>query len=374
MSRGVQLLSSLVMFMAVTGSLWAGGARELSGHRGAVPSLARLYRNYFPVGAAVDPTTLVSQGALLEAQVNSLVAENAMKWERIHPLEGNAPNDYQFAAADEIAQFAREHHMLLRGHTLVWHQQTPEWVFRARGSSSAPASTALLLERMQEHISTVLHHFHGEVYAWDVVNEAISDSGGWRTDSPWYRIAGKAGSDGVPEYIEKAFEDARRADPTAKLFYNDYGIESGAKLDRALELVKALKAKGLIDGVGIQGHWQIQSVSPEQIRYAIDQFAALGVKVQITELDLSVYRWGDESSLPSLPPDRAKLQAKVYGELFKVFREEARAGHLTGVTFWGIADDHTWLDNFPVPGRKNWPLLFDAKHRPKEAFWAVAEW
>ena len=225
-------------------------------------------------------------------------------------------------------------------------------------------------------MNTLLTRFKGDVYAWDVVNEAISDSGGaWRTDSPWYQAAGAdEDADGVPDYIEAAFRFARAADPNARLFYNDYNIESGAKREAALRLVARLKAKGLIDGVGIQGHWSIYGSNPQVLREAIRQFEALGVEVQITELDLSMYQWGDTSSLPALPPDRERFQAESYGALFRMFREEAGPGKLTGRDLLGIADDHTWLDSFPVPGRKDWPLLFGTDHAPKAAFWSVVRW
>ena len=346
-----------------------------------MPSLAALYRAYFPIGAAVEPQTLVTQRDLLTAQVNSLVAENQMKWERIHPRSGNSASSYNFYGADAIVAFAKEHGMRLRGHVLVWHQQCPRWVFRgAKGT----ATREEVLERMRDHITTLLGRFKGAVSAWDVVNEAVSDSGTWRVDSPWFQAAGDdEDGDGIPDYIVKAFEFARSADPTAKLFYNDYNIETGEKLEKAFILVKALKEKGLIDGVGIQGHWSIYSPDAETVRRAIERFASLGLDVEITELDLSVYRWGDSSSLAELPPDLQRKQAARYGALFKVFREESGEGDasagsgkgkLTGVTFWGIADDHTWLDTFPVPGRKDWPLLFDTAHQPKEAFRAVAQW
>jgi endo-1,4-beta-xylanase len=342
-----------------------------------VPSLASLYQHYFPIGAAVEPQSLVTQEDLLVTQVNSLVAENDMKWERIHPRRGNATRSYNFYGADAIVAFAKAHGMRVRGHNLVWHQQVPFWIFQG---DKGPATQEEVLDRMQDHITTLLTRFKGEVYCWDVVNEALSDDGAWRTDSPWFRSAGAdENGDGIPTYIEKAFEFARHADPSALLFYNDYNIESGAKLDKACELVKALREKGLIDGVGIQGHWSIYGPDPETVQNAIERFASLGVQVQITELDLSVYQWGDSSSLPTLPPDLERRQAEQYRALFKVFRDEAEApganlrGKLTGVTFWGIADDHTWLDYFPVT-RKNWPLLFDTMHRPKRAFWAVAQW
>jgi endo-1,4-beta-xylanase len=347
-----------------------------------VPSLAAAYEHYFPIGAAVEPQSLNTQGDFLVAQVSSLVAENAMKWDHIHPRRGNDVSSYNFSGADAIVDFARQNGMLIRGHTLVWHNQVPFWVFRG---DSGTATRAEVLERMREHISTVLTHFRGKVYCWDVVNEALSDGGGtWRVESPWFKAAGDdENGDGIPDYIVKAFEYARSADPTARLFYNDYGIEAGEKLEKAYSLVKALKEKGLIDGVGIQGHWSIYSPDAETVRNAIKRFASLGVEVQITELDLSVYRWGDSSSLTALQPNLASQQAARYGALFKVFRDEAAVGgdapssghgKLSGVTFWGIADDHTWLDSFPVTGRKDWPLLFDVDHHPKSAFWAVVHW
>ncbi len=336
-------------------------------------SLATIYRPYFPVGAAVEPETLTTQGSLLVSQVNSVVAENAMKWECIHPSSGSGPAAYDFRRADTIVEFASRHGWSVRGHNLVWHQQCPSWVFQEGAGS---ASRERVLGRMREHIAALLVHFRGSVYCWDVVNEALSErAGSWRVDSPWFRAAGaEVDGTGVPEYVLRAFQYARAADPSVQLFYNDYRIESGDKLRGALELVRALRSKGLIDGVGIQGHWTIFEPDPEDVRHAIVSFASLGVKVQITELDLSVFRSGDSASLPALPSELERRQAKQYGALFKVFREEAQAGRLSGVTFWGIADDHTWLDDYPVKGRKDWPLLFDTAQRPKSAYGTVTQW
>ena len=338
------------------------------------PSLAATYEAYFPIGAAVDPELLRSLGGLLARQVNSLTAENDMKWERLHPLPGNDLLAYEFSRADEIVRFAAERGMRVRGHTLVWHRQVPEWVFR--GTNDSPASQEQVLERLREHIGTVLSHFLGKVYCWDVVNEALADGArGWRQDSPWQATAGRdEDADGLPDYLVRAFEYARAADPRALLFYNDYGIEAGPKHVKAFSLVRSLKARGLLDGVGIQGHWSIHDLNPQQVGWAIRRFASLGLQVHLTELDLSVYRWGDSSSLPELSGELAEQQARCYGELFQVLRAQAGSGGLAGVTFWGLADDHTWLDDFPVRGRKDWPLPFDPEHRPKKAFWAVAQW
>jgi endo-1,4-beta-xylanase len=305
------------------------------------PSLAAAYERYFPIGAAVDPETLGGLGGLLARQVSSLTAENDMKWERLHPLPGNEPKAYDFSRADRIVRFAAERGMKLR-----------------------------------EHIAAVLAHFRGKVYCWDVVNEALADGArGWRQDSPWQAAAGQdEDGDGLPDYLVQAFQQARAADPQALLFYNDYGIEAGPKHAKAFSLARSLKARGLLDGVGIQGHWSIHDLNPEGVGWAIRRFASLGLQVHLTELDLSVYRWGDQSSLPELPAELAQRQARRYGELFAVLREQAGPNGLTAVTFWGLADDHTWLDEFPVRGRKDWPLPFDAEHRPKQAFWAIVQW
>jgi endo-1,4-beta-xylanase len=363
-----RIRATLAAAFTLWGSILAG-CQEAS-----MPSLAQVYRPYFPVGAAVDPATIVTARKLLESQVSSLVAENHMKWERIHPNPGDGIASYNFSGADAIVAFAQSHGMLVRGHTLVWHQQVPGWVFQ--GTAGTSATKTVLLQRMKDHITTLLTHFRGKVYCWDVVNEALSDDGaGWRTASPWHQIAGDdEDGDGLPDYVVRAFEYARAADPGVKLFYNDFNNETGGKLEKTYVLAKTLKERGLIDGVGIQGHWSIHAPDPEVVRRAIDRIAALGLVVHITELDLSVYRWGDRSTLGGLEPALEDRQAVRYGELFAIFREAAAARKLGAVTFWGIADDHTWLDNFPVRGRKDWPLLFDTGHTPKKAFWSVAKW
>jgi endo-1,4-beta-xylanase len=369
-------LLSFVCLGCTSGGEERTAVRSPASQEQQVPSLAGLYESYFPIGAAVSVQTLHTQEKLLSAQVNSLTAENAMKWSLIHPRPGNDPDAYAFSRADEIVAFAGKRGMTVRGHTLVWHQQVPDWVFAGSDGRPGTATKAEVLARLSDHIVTLLDHFQGRVYCWDVVNEALSDGfTTWRTDSPWHQIAGSdEDGDGLPDYIVKAFELARAADPSVKLFYNDYNIESGIKLEKAFELAKALKAKGLIDGIGIQGHWSLYNPEAEDVRQAIDRFCSLGLEVQITELDMSAFRWGDGSSLEQFPSELAERQAVRYGELFRVFRELASSAKFSGVTFWGMADDYTWLDNFPVKGRKDWPLLFDTNHMPKKAFWAVARW
>ncbi len=277
----------------------------------AAPSLKAVLAGYFAVGAAVPPTfveTSDPHSALLAAQFGALVPENAMKPESLQPVEGT----FRFAPADKIVRFAESNRMLVRGHTLVWHQQTPLWFFTDPADPSKPASRELLLSRMKTHIQTVLGHYRGRVAAWDVVNEVLTDSGALRgpTDgSKWLGIIG-------PDYIDKAFAYAREADPSALLVINDYNLESvPAKRDAMYDLVKGMLARGVpVGGVGMQMHVSIYGPSVDEIRQAIERFASLGVKVQVTELDVSLYR-GAEAEVP-IDDRLLALQARRYAELF----------------------------------------------------------
>ena len=351
--------------------------------RPSLPSLADAYCRYFPIGAAVDAESLSELGDLLTAQVSSVVPVHDMSWERIHPRPGSEPLSYDFSRADCVAAFASRRGMKLRGHTLVWHRQTPEWVFESPG---VPATRPQVIRRMEDHISTVLAHFRDTVYCWDVVNQALSDgAGAWRTDSPWQRIAGAdQDGDGVPDYITRAFAAARAGDPRARLFYSDDAIEDGSRRELVTAMVRALKVQGLIDGVGIQGHWSVTAPDPETVRQGIRHFASLGVEVQVTEMELSVYRRAVTPAMRGPTPRLLERQAARYAALFRVFREEARAGRLTGVTFAGISDGTARCDGThaqdPTPdpardqGRPDWPLLFDEHRRPKKAFWSIVKW
>ncbi len=346
----------------------------VTGEAPEVPSLAAAYDQLFALGAAVEAQNLETSRELLQRHFHSLTAESEMKWGNIHPIPGDSEDSYRFTAADRIVDFALALGKKVRGHTLVWHQQAPSWIFESDDPKAERPSKPEIYARIEEHITTLLSRYRGKVYAWDVVNEALADSGGVWRQSPWHLLAGDDDDgDGVPDYITVAFRAARRADPDARLFYNDYGIEAGIKLEHALALVEKLKQQGLIDGVGIQGHWSVFDPATDVVRAAIERFAALGLEVQITELDLSLFRYGDTARDTGSREDLRARQAERYASLFRMFREQARLGHLTGVTFWGVADNHTWLDFFPVPGRKDEPLLFDVDQRPKPAFFAVLE-
>jgi endo-1,4-beta-xylanase len=256
----------------------------------------------------------------------------------------------------------------VRGHNLCWHEQTPGWLFKDREGN--PVDKATLLKRLKDHITTVAGRYKGKVYAWDVVNEAIDDdSTAFLRNSPWYRICGD-------EFIARAFEYAHKADPQAILFYNDYNTTRPEKRERIYRLLKQLLDAGVpVQAVGMQGHWSIYEPSEKDLRAGIERFASLGLKIQITELDVSIYPW-EKNPRPRRPsdndvftPELKQKQADQYSMLFRVFRDYKNV--ITGITFWNISDRHTWLDNYPVPGRKNYPLLFDEHLKPKGAYWRV---
>ncbi|TZF85607.1 endo-1,4-beta-xylanase (plasmid) [Pedobacter sp. BS3] len=320
------------------------------------------YKNYLPVGVAVAPGNLNgNEASLIIREFNSITPENAMKMGPIHPEE----NRYYWKDADSIVNFAQRHGLKVRGHNLCWHEQTPAWLFT--DSQGDTVSKEVLLQRLKDHIYTVVKRYKGKIYAWDVVNEAIDDdSTKFLRNSAWYKICGD-------EFIAKAFEYAHEADPQALLFYNDYNTERPEKRERVYRLLKQLVDQGVpITGVGLQAHWSIFEPSAGELQTAIEKYASLGLKVQITELDVSVYPWEKNmrSRRPgeqdSFTPELEERQREQYKMIFDMFRKYKNI--ITGVTFWNISDRHTWLDNYPVPGRKNYPLLFDQNLRRKQAY------
>jgi endo-1,4-beta-xylanase len=225
----------------------------------------------------------------------------------------------------------------------------------------------VLLQRLKDHITTVVNRYKGKIYAWDVVNEAVDDdSTKFLRNSLWYQICGD-------DFIIKAFEYAHAADPNAVLFYNDYNTERPEKRERVYKLLKQLVDAGVpVNGVGLQAHWSVYEPSQSELIAAIKKFSSLGLKVQITELDISIYPWekNNRAKRPGEPdtytPELEQKQADQYAMVFKVFRDYKKV--ITGVTFWNISDRYTWLDTYPVAGRKNYPLLFDQQLQPKKAY------
>lgn len=349
-------------------ALLLGGTVLLSSQRPpAEKGLKDYYKDYFPVGVAVGARQL--QGAeaeLIKQQFNSITPENAMKMGPIHPEE----NRYFWADADAIVNFAQANKLRVRGHNLLWHEQTPKWLFK--DAAGKQVSKEVLLKRLHDHIFEVVKRYQGKIYAWDVVNEAVADNPNeFLRNSEWYQICGE-------DFIAKAFEYAHEADPKAVLFYNDYNTERPEKRERVYKLLKKLKdAKVPIDAVGLQGHWSLEEPTEADLRKAIEQYASLGLKVQITELDVSIYPWEKDrrakrpGESDAYTPALEQQQAAQYKMFFRVLRDYKNV--LTGVTFWNVSDRYSWLDTYPVAGRKNYPLLFDQNQKPKKAFWEVVK-
>jgi endo-1,4-beta-xylanase len=341
------------------------------------PSLKEVFKGSFLVGAALNPAEFTEADArcaeLIKAQFNTITPENVLKWERVHPQLGT----YSFELPDRYVTFGESNHMFVVGHTLVWHNQMPAWVFQDNKGNLADRETLLI--RLQDHIHTVVGRYKGRINGWEVVNEALEEDGTLR-QTPWLKIIGE-------DYLAKAFQFAHEADPQAELYYNDYNLENEAKRKGALELLRKLQAQGVpITGVGIQGHYHMDSPSNEQVDAAITAFSQLGLKVMITELDvdvlpLALQYMGADVTLSaelrpklnpypkSLPDEIQQGLAQRYAGLFGVFVRHH--GALVRVTFWGATDADSWLNNWPVKGRTSYPLLFDRGGQPKPAFDAV---
>lgn len=365
------MMRSAGMVIALLGALVASAYSQTT--------LKEAYKNDFLIGAALNRAQIDGEDKLgtsiVKEQFNSITPENVLKWEHVHP----SPDAYNFAPADSYVDFGEKNKMFIVGHTLVWHNQTPKWVFQ--DDKGNPVDRATLLKRLEEHITTVVGRYKGRVNGWDVVNEVVDDDGSMR-QSPWMKIIGE-------DYIEKAFEFAHKADPKAQLYYNDYSLENEKKRKGAVELVKKLLAKGVpISGIGNQAHISIDWPTAEQEDTMVSDFGKLGLKVHITELDMDVLPQaikGNSAEItlnaenqPQLDPYKDGLpksvqdqQSKQYAELFKVWLKHRDV--VARVTFWGVTDKNSWKNNWPVRGRTNYPLLFDREGKPKAAFFAVVE-
>ena len=337
-------------------------------HIASPAGLKDYYKDYFTMGVSVSPHSLkTDEAALVLKEFNSMTPENAMKMGPIHPKE----NEYNWKDADSIVAFAQRNHLKLRGHTLCWHNQTPAWLFKDDAGNTV--SKALLLQRLKDHITAVVTRYKGAVYAWDVVNEAISDkTDEYLRNSDWYKICGE-------EYIVKAFQYAHEADPNALLFYNDYNEINPVKREKIYKLVKGLKDAGVpVHGIGMQGHWAINEPSEQELTNTLEKFASLGLQVQITELDISVYP-KEHDARERKPEDadtvfnteKENAQIDKYRMCFEAFKKYKNA--ISGVTFWNLSDRRSWLDNFPVQNRKDYPLLFDKNLQPKKAYYEVVK-
>lgn len=345
----------------------------------AQPTLKEAFQDDFLIGAALNPSHFTPtpdpscEVALVKEQFNSISPENVLKWEIVHP----GPRDYNFGPSDAYVNFGVKNNMFIVGHNLIWHQQTPTWVFQ--NDKGEPLSRRALLRQMREHIYKVVGRYKGRINGWDVANEALAEDGSLRM-SRWRKIIGD-------DYLVKAYQFAHKADPHAQLYYNDYSLENPAKRAGAVALVKKLQAAGIpLFAVGLQGHYKLNWPSPSQIDDTIQAFSALGVKVMITELDVdvlppatashaaevSMHANGSAGLNPygnGLPEEMQQTLARRYAELFDVFVKHRQ--QITRVTFWGVTDGDSWLNNWPIRGRTSYPLLFDRDCHPKPAFDSV---
>lgn len=332
-------------------------------------ALKTVLADKFLIGVAVNSGQAAERdsvgAALIKKHFNSVVAENCMKSEVIHPEEGR----YDFTLSDEFVRFGEENKMFIIGHTLIWHSQLPEWFcIDEKGENVEPE---VLKARMREHIHTVVGRYKGRVKGWDVVNEAIETDGSYRK-SLFYQILGE-------EFIPLAFQYAHEADPDAELYYNDYGMAHEGKRNAVVTLVKSLKEQGLrIDGVGIQGHMGMDHPNYDEFEKSIVAFGQAGVKVMITEWDMSALptvnagaNVADTVSFnDKLNPYSVELPdsvSAVWNERMETFFRlfEKHSDVISRVTAWGLSDRNSWLNYWPIKGRKDYPLLFDRHFQPK---------
>jgi endo-1,4-beta-xylanase len=310
----------------------------------------------------VDPRGL----ELTNRQFNTITSENVLKWEEVHP----EPGVYDFDAADRFVAIGEANDMFIVGHTLVWHNQTPDWVFHDADGNLLDREA--LLERMRDHIHTVVGRYKGRIHGWDVVNEAVELDGSLR-ETMWYRIIGE-------DYLIKAFEFAHEADPDAELYYNDFLLEIPEKREGTIRLVGYLQENGApVHGVGTQSHYFLTEFpGADAVESMIFDLSQLGIDVMVTELDISVLPRVERGTSLSdainpykdgLPDEVEEELARRYRELFEIYIKHRDV--LSRVTFWNVTDADSWLNYLPVPGRINYPLLFDRDYQPKPAFYSV---
>lgn len=363
---------SIVALLTIAGFVFSGcSATKKITTTAQIPSLKEVFKNYFDIGTAMNTPQIEERDSaaatLIPQQFSVVTPENIMKAEVIH----TGWDQYNFELADKLVDYAKKNNIKINAHTLVWHSQLPSFMRRMKNADSVRLY-------LTNHITTVAGRYNGKVYSWDVVNEALNEDGTMRKSIFQQNLG--------DDFVVEAFRLAQQAAPDTKLYYNDYNIEQPKKRAGAIALIKKIQAAGVrIDGVGIQGHWRSYDLPLENIEQSIQEFSALGIKVMFTELDLSVLRnagpvtadvsqttTGGNLNNPYTAglPDSVQTQlATAYGNLFRLFIKYKK--DISRVTFWGVNDGQSWLNNFPVRGRTNYPLLFDRQFKPKPAFYAV---
>ena len=361
-----------VVFFSLIGLFLAFNSFKGNLNQKDVPSLKDIFKKDFLIGTALNTNQILQRDpiadALIQQQFNAITPENIMKCEVINPQWGV----YNFDLADKFVEYGKKYNMQVIAHNLIWHSQLSPFVRNIKSSDS-------LQQFMNDHITTIASRYDGKIKGWDVVNEALNEDGTMRK-SIFEKLLGD-------DFVTKAFQLAQKAAPHTELYYNDYNIEQPAKRNGCIELIKKIQAAGVrIDAVGIQGHWQLGKIPLKDIEESIQQFSALGIKVMFTELDIEVLprnvqgadvnqrMQGNAQMNPykdGLPDSVQQQLANDYEALFKLFlKYKDKVGR---VTFWGVNDGQSWLNGWPIPGRTNYPLLFDREFKPKPAFYKVIE-
>lgn len=371
-SRRHFMLGTAVGMIAVTQLKTRALAAALS-----ASGLKDLYRNDFLIGTVLSAGSFLNKDTalldLIGREFNAVTPENAMKWEEIRP----ELDQWQWDIPDQMVDFAVRNQMHMVGHTLVWHSQVPAKIFL--DSKGQPLQREALLKIMEDHIATLVGRYKGKIATWDVVNEAVEDDGKMR-QSAWLKGIGE-------DYIDQAFHLAHRIDSGAHLIYNDYNTFVPSKRDAIAAMAKKMKARGVpIHGLGMQGHIGIERPDLSQIEQTIEAFADAGMRVHITELDIDVlpsvwemsaeianrfeYKPEMDPYIESFPQEMEAQLAERYTALFKIFLKHREK--IERITFWGTSDDASWLNGFPIPGRTNYPLLFNRQRQPKPAYQGIA--
>ena len=336
-------------------------------------------KDKFLIGVAMNEAQITeadsSSVAIIKNHFNSITAENCMKSEELQPVEG----EFNFKLADQFVKFGEENNMYIIGHTLVWHSQAPKWFFT--DATGKDVTREVLIERMKNHIFKVVGRYKGKVKGWDVVNEAFEDDGSWR-NSKFYQIIGE-------DYIRLAFQFAHEADPDADLYYNDYSMSHEGRRNTVVKMVKDLKSQGVrIDGVGLQGHMDMVFPDLDEFEKSMLAFAETGVKLMITELDVTVlprpgidvgaeisasfeYQQKLNPYAEGLPDSVSIALNNRYNDIFKLFLKHSDI--LERVTLWGVYDGQSWRNDWPVKGRTDYALLFDRNFQPKPVVKTIIE-
>jgi endo-1,4-beta-xylanase len=387
LSKDSLSMKALTIFMLATMTLigLSSQAQNISKTSSRDTVLKDVYKNAFLIGVAVTPAITsgqdkVSQDIVLK-HFNSTTPENVMKAALINPQ----PGVYNWGPADDYVAFGLKNKMFIIGHTLVWHNQVPAWFFT--NAEGKPNTKEEQIERLRSHIQAVAGRYAGRVNAWDVVNEVMGEDGNYRP-TLWVNAVGNGDT-----LVKYAFKFAAQYAPNTELYYNDFNAWRPSKRDGIVKMIKMLQKEGLrIDGVGMQGHWGLNYPKTKYIEDAIDAYAACGLKVMITELDVDVLPLTKEGQIvgqgmadkqfqleefktfldpyrKGLPDSIQKALADRYAELFSIFYN--RRDKIARVTLWGLHDGMNWRNDYPIPGRTNYPSLWDRQRKPKPAFYAV---